>query len=102
MTEGRVKAALRLISNQEKGGILPLDSLIHIDETTTKNVQEILLEKHPPAESLVPSTVCQPDDSIPEPHPVQFDGIDGLFIRSVVLRMDGAAGPSGIDAAGWK
>ena len=38
MTEGRVKAALRLIFNQEKGGILPLDSLIHIDETTTKSV----------------------------------------------------------------
>lgn len=38
-----------------------------------------------------------------EPHPVRFDGIDGPFIcSSVVLRMDGAAGPSGIDAAGRK
>ena len=37
--------------------------------------------------------------SITETHPVLFDG---PFIRSVALRMDGAAGPSGVDAAGWK
>jgi len=70
MTEGRVKAALRLITNQEKGGILPLDS------------------QHPPAEALVPSTVCKPDDNISEPNPVQFDRIDGPFICKTTLRMD--------------
>ena len=33
---------------------------------------------------------------------MSFDRIDGHLIRNTVLRMDGAAGPSGIDAAGWK
>ena len=102
MTEGKVKAALRLITNQEKGGTLPLDGEIQVDKSTTKTVRDILLEKHPPAHVLVPSAVCETDESMAEPHPVQFDVIDGPFIRSVVLRMDGAAGPSGMDAVGWK
>ena len=67
--------------------------VIHTNEreSTTKTVRDILLEKHPPE-----------SESIAEPHPVQFDGINGPFIRSVVRRMDGAAGPSGMDAARWK
>ena len=31
-----------------------------------------------------------------------FEVIDGQLIRSTVLKMDGAAGPSGLDAAAWK
>ena len=55
MTEGKVKAALRLITNQEKGGTLPLDGEIQVDKSTTKTVRDILLEKHPPACS---SSLC--------------------------------------------
>ena len=36
---------------------------------------------------------CEPDNDIAEPHPIQFDGIDGT---GVVRRMDSAAG------SGWK
>ena len=41
MNKGKVKAALRLITNQEKRGVLPLDSQIQVSqiqvgETTTK------------------------------------------------------------------
>ena len=69
-----------------------------------KTLCNILLEKHPPAEALVPSTAYEPDDNISEPHPVQFDIelMAHLFIRKTTLRMDGAAGPSGVDVAGWK
>ena len=31
-----------------------------------------------------------------------FEVIDGKLIRSTVLKMDGAAGPSGLDATAWK
>ena len=31
-----------------------------------------------------------------------FEVIDGQLIRSTVLKMDGAAGPSSLDAAAWK
>lgn len=37
------------------------------------------------------------------PHPAIFDSIDGDLIRQVTIRMNGAAGPSGLDAAkSWK
>ena len=36
ISEGRVKVALRLITNKEKVDIFPLDSQIHVYESTTK------------------------------------------------------------------
>ena len=74
LMEGKVKAALRLISDQEKGIVLPLDSLVSTtDDTPAKTVRDILLEKHPPAKSLVPSAVYEPNSNISEPHPILFD-----------------------------
>ena len=35
-------------------------------------------------------------------HPIIFDGINADLIRSVALQTEGAAGPSGVDARGWK
>ena len=37
-----------------------------------------------------------------ESHPVLFECLTGLAIRSAALRTQGTAGPSGIDAAGWR
>ena len=37
-----------------------------------------------------------------EPHPVMFDEINGQMIHDMILRMDGAAGPSDPGAASWK
>ena len=104
MMEGRVRAALRLIAEDSNGGPLQLDSQIGSDglNTTPETVREILLKKHPPKQSPKQSSIITPDAPIIEPHPVLFDKIDGLLIRSTVLRMDGAAGPSGLDAAAWK
>ena len=102
MMEGKVKAALRIITDQERGGLLPLDSVASSDGTTTKTVRDILLDKHPSAQPPFPLAICEASESIYEPHPVRFDHIDGPLIRNTALRMDGAAGPSGIDAAGWK
>ena len=86
MLEGKVKAALHLITNQEKGGMLPLDTLVSTDGALStdgamsKTVHDVLLEKHPSAKPLVPSAVCVVDDSITEPHPVLFDRIYGPLI----------------------
>ena len=43
-----------------------------------------------------------PDLPPSESHPVLFDGIDGQLIHETVLKMDGAAGFSDLDAAAWK
>ena len=81
MMEGKVKAALWLISDQEKGSVLPLDSLVFTTgDTPAKTVRDILLEKHPPAKPLVSSAVYEPNNTIPEPHPIHFDRIDGPLI----------------------
>ena len=72
-----------------------LDQTVSISPPET--VREILLRKHPPKQSPKQSSIITPDAPIVEPHPVLFDKIDGLLIRNTVLRMDGTAGPSGLD-----
>ena len=37
-----------------------------------------------------------------EPHPVILDLLDGEAIRTAALRIEGDAGPSGVDANGWR
>ena len=39
---------------------------------------------------------------IMHPHFVIFDHLDGALIRRIVLTMDSAAGPSGLDTSHWK
>ncbi len=36
------------------------------------------------------------------PHPKIFEEINVTMMRNTVLRMDSAAGPSGLDAVAWK
>lgn len=69
---------------------------------TIKTVQEILHKKHPPKQPLNQSSIIAQNAPIVKPHPILFDAIDGQLIHSTALRMDAAAGPSGLDAATWK
>ena len=98
MMEGKVRAALRLISEDSSGGMLSLDSQVAPDSEET--VREALMKKHPPAEPLTKSALLTGE--ISEPHPILFDAIDGELIQSTALRTEGAAGPSGLDAAAWR
>ena len=66
------------------------------------SVKEVLLKKHPPSQPPKPSTIVSPSISSPPFHPVVFEGPDRVLIRLTILRMDGAAGPSGLDVAAWK
>ena len=104
MMEGKVRAALKLIAEDNGGGPLRLDSLIETTDSniTPETVREVLMKKHPPKQALKPSTISTSDVPTTEPHYILFDKIDGQLIRSTALRMDGAAGPSGLDAAAWK
>ncbi len=103
MFQGKVKAALRLLNGKgsKAGQPLSLDEVMSTDGST---VRDKLIEKHPnPApfdssHSLLQST--PPSDH--EPHFIEFHQIDGGMIRTMILRMDGAAGPSGLDASHWK
>ena len=90
---GRVKDALRLLSEDNCGGPLPMSS----------SVMNALKTKHPKKRAPVPSTlVGDPYVSVPPPHPIVFDQLDAICIHRAVLRTSGAAGPSGLDAAAWR
>ena len=101
---GKVKAALdlRLLSDSSSGGVLSLDE--H-PEGSQKTVFDILQEKHPDAQGVLPdAVVSEPNPSQAKPwHPVQFDRLlNGSRTPTAALRTQGEAGLSGIDAKGWR
>ena len=96
MKEGKVRAALRLLSNHENGAPLSLDSTVG-----SKTVREILHEKHPSGKPINTSALIHTNSSY-DPHPVIYDQISGPLIRTTALHTEGAAGPSNIDAHGWR
>ena len=103
MMEGKVRAALRIVTANCGSGSLPLDQIAEPESDASETVRDILVKKHPPKQPPSVSFLLEPPDSQPpEPHPVMFEAIDGQLIRNTVLRMDGTAGPSGLDAAAWK
>ena len=80
---GQVNSALRYLSDDQGGGILPLSD----------DVMEQLKEKHPEPqgvqlESLVPDTL--------------YYEINGDMVRSAALRTKGSGGPSGVDSNGFR
>ena len=97
MLQGKVRAALRLLSDHEDGFPMQLDKMIG-----SKTVRETLLDKHPHGRPLDPGAVVPPVSSAFNPHPVFFERITGSLIRSIALHVDGAAGPSNLDAHGWR
>ena len=97
MMRGKVHSTLRVTSQDSPAGILSLGQVIE-----GKTVGEILKEKHPPGQPASPSALLPPEDNSTDTHPVLFDMINGDLIRSTALKIQGAAGPSGMDITGWR
>ena len=97
VSQWNVKASIRLITEQAGSGSLSLSSI----QPDGRTVKDHLLAKHPPG---VPASSHSISDEphVSEPHPIIFEQIDGPFVRSTVLQMNGFAGPSGLDARAWK
>ena len=100
MFAGKTKAALDLLSQAQKGGVLHLDDPSDPNNSDSPTVRDTLNNKHPQgqhahAECIIPSA---PQDV----HPVVFDSIYANIIRSAALRTTGSAGPSGVDAHEWR
>ena len=97
MFTGKCKAALKLLSNAQKGGVLH-DLHDHIDpnDPTSLTVQDVLVEKHPPPQPATNDCFLQEETEIP--HPVIFESIDASVICSAALKVTKTAGPSGLDA----
>ena len=99
MFEGKTKAALRLLMEVSKGSVLHLDDIIET-ENGQRKVRDILTDKHPRGQPACHDAIINDDPS--EVHPILFEPLDGTMIRSAALQTSGAAGPSGLDAFGWR
>ena len=90
MKQGKVNAAVKLLTASMQGGILPLT-----DETMT-----LLHTKHPEPGTLNEDAVYQ--HQAPPVHPIVFDAITAESVRKAAMNTKGGAGPSGVDADGWR
>ena len=88
MFEGKVNAALRLIDDQGSAGVLPL----------TPETLNSLKDKHLLANPPNPTILLEGEPTFVDP---TID-INETEISKAALRTKDAAGPSGLDADGWK
>ena len=95
-----MKKALRLIDSESKGGPLQLND--RVEPEMPETARDVLTKKHPPKQHPKPSAIIISETPPSEPHPIQYEKIDGQLIHKIALEMEGAAGPSGLDAAAWK
>ena len=87
---GQVNSALRYLSDDQGGGILPLSD----------DVMEQLKEKHPEPQGVqLGSLLFGPIKDVPE---TLYYEINGDMVRDAPLRTKGSGGPSGVDANGFR
>lgn len=82
------------------GGILHLDDYTDPSATDSPTVRDVLLSKHPMGQTACANCILQSPPQ--EVHPVIFESIDASVIRTAAMNITGSAGPSGIDAHGWR
>ena len=104
MMEGKVKAAIRLLSEGNSSKPLSLDAYPYPDNPSSGSVLDHFYKKHPDTSPIDPTTVLLTETPQPnhDPHFILFDKIDGSLIQKVALKTYGATGPSGLDSAAWR
>ena len=90
MMKGQVQAAIRLLDEAETKGIADLNG----------DVLNTLKSQHPDSQPASPETLMQGEPQIP--NPIIYESIDASVIQKAALHTKGAAGPSGMDANGWR
>uniref|UniRef100_A0A1X7V409 Uncharacterized protein n=1 Tax=Amphimedon queenslandica TaxID=400682 RepID=A0A1X7V409_AMPQE len=95
MMKGNTQTAIRLLSDRTRGLFLPIEAFVCPSDPFSGTVFDSLLKKHPQSQPVDPGAVLS--DSVPDTHPILYDGIDGQLVRKAALRLSGAAGPLGVD-----
>ena len=90
MKQGKVSKAGRELTSEATVGTLAL----------TEETRRQLKEKHPQAKEAAPEALFEGEYDPPDP--VIFERITGEKMWKHALHTHGAAGPSGLDAKGWK
>ena len=101
---GRTKAALKLITEDKGGGPLSPHSLAEPppEQKDEWTVLDELRSKHPEGKPASQNCIVDTSPNKGVFHPVIIDNLDGKTIRETTLRIQGSAGPSGVDASGWR
>ena len=99
MMEGKVRAALQLLTKETEAGPLRLDDVV---ERSGKTVRDILKDKHPHPESPHPDFLLSTNIVDSDFHSVLFDTITAEAIRKSALLTEGSAGHSGMGALCWR
>ena len=100
MFQGKTHAALQLLTDKGKGGVLHLHDIINNEGPNPTTVKDVLKSKHPSSRAPTPDSMYQ--GKPPDVHPVTFEPIDASLIKSIALSTKGAAGPSGLDVHTWR
>jgi len=95
---GKFRAAMHVLSTGRSAGLLKLDDVADPRAGTT--VRDVLLEKHPQSTEPPADTIL--DAEVQQPQPIIFAAITGKLIKQVSREISGSAGPSGLDADGWR
>ena len=98
MFQGRCGAAIRSLSDKGSMGVLSEDDELPSGDS----VFDVLRSKHPPAQGLVKEVLSLPEVIPPPPNHMIYERIDADLIRHADKNTNGAAGPSGLDAHGWR
>ena len=106
LLQGKVNAALRLLSRDDNGGVLSLDDLIPTGigqngEVVQQTTHDILMEKHPEGKPAPDDALLDTSSTKHCHDQIIFEQITGEAIRQAALHTHGAAGPSGVDAHAW-
>ena len=90
MHKGNVTNAMKLLTDNMQIGILPLNQ---------KTLHQ-LKQKHPKGKEAELDVLLA--DTPEQVHPIKFDAIDADLVKGAAVRTRGGAGPSGLDADGWR
>ena len=90
MLQGKVHAALRILDKQESLGVATLS------DETINTLKKLHPDANPATEEILMT------GELPFYDPVVFSNIDEDSIAKAALRTRGTAGPSGLDADGWR
>ena len=104
LIEGKVRSAVRWITERERGGLLKATDITTITNSQGQKVEMTVLEalqrKHP--EPAQPGPSLRAFLPYPEPPPVIGLDVTGANILSVARWLRGGAGPSGSGSSVWQ
>ena len=99
MLEGRIRSAVRLVTERRSGGVLDPEAVAHgKNDPFGMSVYDVLQEKHPAQRTVDPSAFLN-CEVLP---PLEQVDITAAHIETVARRLFGSAGPSGTSSGQWR